>query len=114
VEPGYAADQGQKWLPVALVAMALCVIPHPRLLGLITYPMLIASLAVLVVMPFLPTAIVPEINGARAWIRIAGMSVQPSELTRIFFVLALARYLRFRDSYRTLSGLLVPFLIMFI
>ena len=29
---------------------------------------------------------------------------QPSEVTKIAFVLVLARYLRFRSNYRTLSG----------
>ena len=34
---------------------------------------------------------------------------QPSELTKIAFVMVLARYLRFRSNYRTVTGLLAPF-----
>src|SRR3984957_2346271 len=49
------------------------------------------------------------VNGASAWISFRGMSLEPSELMKISFVVALARYLRFRSNYRTLVGLLPPF-----
>jgi rod shape determining protein RodA len=48
-------------------------------------------------------------NGAYAWIRCGRISLEPSELMKISFVMALARYLRFRVSFRTLPGLLPPF-----
>lgn len=116
VEPGFAGAQAQRWLPVALVVMGICVLPHPRVIGFATYPMLAVSLALLlfVLLPFIPRSIVPVINGARSWINLGLMNFQPSEVTKAAFVLALARYLRYRDNYRTLRGLLVPFLIMFV
>jgi cell division protein FtsW (lipid II flippase) len=49
------------------------------------------------------------VNGAYAWIDFGVIRFQPSEVTKIAFVLVLARYLRFRSNYRTLSGLLPPF-----
>jgi rod shape determining protein RodA len=49
------------------------------------------------------------VNGASAWINFRFMSLEPSELMKIAFVLLLARYLRFRSNYRTLTGLLPPF-----
>jgi rod shape determining protein RodA len=52
---------------------------------------------------------VEKVNGAYAWINFGVLSIEPSELMKISFVLALARYLRFRGSYRTLPGLLPPF-----
>jgi cell division protein FtsW (lipid II flippase) len=58
---------------------------------------------------------VSRINGAYAWITLAGgrgqalFSMEPSELMKLSFVLVLARYLRFRSNYRTLPGLLPPF-----
>lgn len=52
---------------------------------------------------------VPLINGAHAWINFGPLSLQPAELTKISFVMVLARYLRFRSNYRTLPGLLPPF-----
>jgi rod shape determining protein RodA len=52
---------------------------------------------------------VPVINGAHPWIKFGSFSLQPSELMKIAFVMVLARYLRFRNNYRTLPGLLAPF-----
>jgi rod shape determining protein RodA len=52
---------------------------------------------------------VQKVNGAYAWINLGFCSVEPSELMKISFVMALARYLRFRSSFRRLSGLMPPF-----
>jgi rod shape determining protein RodA len=52
---------------------------------------------------------VPIINGARRWISFGPMSLQPSELMKIAFVILLAKYLRYRSNYRTVVGLLPPF-----
>src|SRR3954470_24607951 len=43
---------------------------------------------------------VPDRNGAFNWINLGPFSLQPVELTKIAFVLAMARYLRFRSNYR--------------
>jgi cell division protein FtsW (lipid II flippase) len=49
-------------------------------------------------------------NGAYNWIQLpGGMSVQPAEIMKVAFIMALARYLRHRDNYRSLIGLLPPF-----
>jgi len=64
--------------------------------------------------PFMPRSIVPVRNGARAWISLGSITLQPSEMAKVLFVLSMAWYLRYRRSYRTLRGLLVPFFIMFI
>jgi cell division protein FtsW (lipid II flippase) len=52
---------------------------------------------------------VRRVNGADAWINFGLFNLEPSELMKLSFVLAMARYLRFRDSYRKLTGLLPPF-----
>ena len=52
---------------------------------------------------------VPYRGGAYAWINMGPMSLQPAELTKIAFILVLARYLRFRSNYRTILGLVQPF-----
>jgi cell division protein FtsW (lipid II flippase) len=57
---------------------------------------------------------VPKRNGAYGWINCGPMALQPAELTKIAFILVLARYLRFRSNYRTLTGLLPPFLLAMI
>lgn len=45
------------------------------------------------------------------WIDIGPVSFQVSEYAKVVFILALAHYLRFRTNYRTLSGLLAPFIL---
>lgn len=52
---------------------------------------------------------VPYRNGAYNWINLGPASLQPAELAKIAFVLAMARYLRFRSNYRSLRGLMPPF-----
>jgi rod shape determining protein RodA len=48
------------------------------------------------------------INGAQRWYRLPGFTLQPSEFAKLATILALASYLRFRSSMRTLDGLIVP------
>lgn len=116
VDEGYAALQFERQLPIALVAMLLCMLPHPRAIGHFAYPLMVLSLAMLVflILPGVPRSIVPIRNGAKAWVNLGVMMFQPSEMAKIAFVLALAWYLRYRDSYRTFIGLLIPFVLMFI
>lgn len=116
VRPHFAIIQGQRWFPVSLVGMGLCMLPRPRVIGLASYGLLIVTLLLLtfLVTPGVPQAIVPVLNGARSWIDLRVIRLQPSEFAKIGFVLALAWYLRYRSTYRTLRGLLVPFIIMFI
>jgi rod shape determining protein RodA len=52
---------------------------------------------------------VPVINGAHPWIKFGSFSLQPAELAKIAFIMVLARYLRFRNNYRTVGGLVAPF-----
>ncbi len=54
---------------------------------------------------------VPRINGACNWIRLGPLSIQPAELMKVSFIMLLARYLRFRESQRTIKGLLIPLLL---
>lgn len=56
-----------------------------------------------------PVPGIRKVNGAYAWIFFGPASLQPAELMKIAFVMVLARYLRFRSNFRTLTGLLPPF-----
>ena len=48
------------------------------------------------------------VNGAHRWLRWGHVGLQPSEFAKLAFVLALGRYLMYRENYRRLRGLLVP------
>lgn len=50
-------------------------------------------------------------NGAYNWIDFGPIALQPAELMKVAFVMVMARYLRFRSNYRTLTGLVAPFVL---
>jgi len=59
---------------------------------------------------------VPEINGAHRWIKfkVSGRelpAIQPSEICKLAYILALAWYLRYRSNYRNFSALVGPFIL---
>ena len=114
VRPGEAGKQLQFWLPVSLLVMGVCILPHPRWLGRMAYPLAVVMLVLLVILiaPGVPRTLVPVRNGATSWFAYGSMTIQPSEFAKIVFVLGMAWYLRYRESYRTFWGLLVPFAIM--
>jgi cell division protein FtsW (lipid II flippase) len=83
-------------------------------IGRLSWPFYLLSMLLIVytILPGVPRSGfggVPVINGAHPWIKFGPFSLQPSELMKIAFVMVLARYLRFRNNYRTLKGLLAPF-----
>ena len=49
--------------------------------------------------------------GGQRWLSIGGFNFQPSELMKVTLVLTLARFIRFRSSYKTFRGLGTPFLL---
>jgi cell division protein FtsW (lipid II flippase) len=116
VDPG-AAKKQMIFVPVALFAMLLVMLPHYRRYVDIAYPAFVVVLVLLVILllPFMPESIVPTRNGARRWFDLQiGTLFQPSELMKIAYVIALAHYLRYRRNYRTVVGLLAPLLITFV
>ena len=111
----FAAKQ-LAYLPVALLLMAVAAVLPPRLLVDLAYPALALAMVMLVVLllPFMPAAFVPVRNGARRWFDLQLLSVQPSELAKIAYVLALAAWLRYRENYRAVRGLLPPLILTFV
>ena len=95
-----------------LLAIGLICSMNYRHYGRYAYPLfgfMLVLLVLLVVARFVPLApVIPEIRGACRWIRLPGFQFQPSEFMKIAFVMALARYLRYRKNYRTLPGLIGP------
>jgi len=91
------------WSVLAVVAMVAASVPNYRILCRWSYVVFALGLGLLVAVYF--TA---PVNGARRWIRFGPVGFQPSEFAKIAFVLALARYLMYRENYRSLVGLLLP------
>lgn len=88
---------------IALAVMLLATAPNYRVLRRYSYTLFLLALVLLTLVFFFPA-----INGAHRWIRFGPFGFQPSELAKLVYVLALARYLMYRDNYRRLSGLLAP------
>ena len=86
-----------------------------RRLGAISYwlyAVILLLLAVLLLDKFVDLPFVPVINGTRRWIKLLpgyDLKLQPSELCKLIYVLALAWYLRYRSNYRNFSALVGPF-----
>lgn len=93
-------------LVFALVALGVgagfAALPYRRLVPW-AYPALLLTLGLLAAV----YATAP-INGARRWFALGPVSFQPSEFAKLAYVLALARYLMYRENQRTLVGLLIP------
>ena len=58
--------------------------------------------------------IIPERRSTYRWIVLGPINIQVSEYAKVVYILALAWYLRFRTNYRTLAGLLGPFILTLI
>ena len=106
---GHFAGRQSVWIVLSLPAMfAAAAFPY-RPLRWVSYPLFLLSLALLVFVHFMPAR-----NGARSWIPLGVLNLQPSELAKLTFMMALAHYLMFRRNYRRLPGLLAPFVIALI
>ncbi|MEM0982717.1 MAG: FtsW/RodA/SpoVE family cell cycle protein [Planctomycetota bacterium] len=68
------------------------------------------GLLIFLLVPGVPTALVRPRNGTRGWIDLGPLDFQPAEAMKVAYVLAVARYMRWRSTHRKLSGLIVPFL----
>lgn len=104
----------QALFAVVGVAMgAAAAAAHYKRVGAAAWAVYATALALLVflLIPAVPRSIVTPRNGARAWIDLGPINLQPAELAKIACVLALARYLRFRENFRRPLGFLPPALI---
>jgi len=101
----------------AVVFIAINSVNYRRL-GVVSYWLYAFVLLLLGVLLFskyiisLPFA--PEINGAYRWIKISIKGydlprLQPSEICKLAYILALAWYLRYRSNYRNFTVLIGPF-----
>jgi len=77
------------------------------------YAIVLVLLGVLLLDKIVDIPFVPVINNARRWLRVGTVTtylqVQPSEICKLTYILALAWYLRYRSNYRNFSALIGPF-----
>jgi len=77
---------------IALFVTVLLVVREHQGLARFTYTAGLAGLALLVLPALLPARF-SEVNGAKLWIRFAGLSFQPAELGKVALVVSFAGYL---------------------
>jgi cell division protein FtsW (lipid II flippase) len=89
-----------------------------RRLGTISYWLYAFVLLLLIILlldKIIDVPFVPVINYTRRWLRIGTGStfiqLQPSELCKLTYILALAWYLRYRSNYRSFTALIGPFIL---
>ena len=97
------------WIALALPTIAIVSTSSYRVLKHFAYGLFGLGLLLLVAVFFMPAH-----NGSRRWIPLGIMKFQPSEMVKLAYILALARYLMYRSNYRRLTGLIVPFLLTLI
>ncbi|MFW6065693.1 MAG: FtsW/RodA/SpoVE family cell cycle protein, partial [Planctomycetota bacterium] len=105
---GITARQSAYAVAGIVIMIAVTIVPY-RKLGRVAYAFFALTLVLLVVVLLLP-----PVSGARRWIDLKFLRVQPSELAKLALIVMLAWYLRQGDHYRRLRGLVVPFVLTFI
>ena len=89
-------------LGVAVFALVLFLLKDHRRLQAFTYTSGFAAI-VLLLLPMLP-GLGTEINGARIWIRVGGISFQPGEVAKVALVIVFAGYLVLHRDALALAG----------
>lgn len=97
------------WIVLALPTIAIVSTSSYRVLKHFAYGLFVLGLLLLVAVFFMPAY-----NGSRRWIPLGIMKFQPSEMVKLAYILALARYLMYRSNYRRLTGLIAPFVLTLI
>ncbi len=113
--PFFSTLAGRQTLHViaGLIAGAIVALPDYRWYRFLAWPALVGVVGLLIILlvPGVPGQFVTPRNGARCWIDLGPVDLQPSELCKIAYVLVLAAYFRRSDSHRSLLGLIPPTLI---
>ncbi|MEX0867034.1 MAG: FtsW/RodA/SpoVE family cell cycle protein [Pirellulales bacterium] len=94
------------WAALAISVAAAAAYPQYAVMRRWAYAGFAASLFLLVAVYWFPA-----VNGSHRWIRIGPIGLQPSELAKLFFIAALARWLMYRNEQRRLVGWVVPLLL---
>ena len=94
------------WIALAVPALIMAAWVPYRSLRPASY-LLFGVTTLLLLVVFL----MPAHHGARRWIPMGVFDMQPSELAKLTYILALSHYLMFRRNFRHFLGLFIPFLL---
>lgn len=94
------------WLVISLLALVVMLIPRYTFFVRISYPLYLVGILLLAGL-----FTQPQIKFVHRWYRLGGVLFQPSEYMKVILILTLSRYLMYRENYRTLKGLVGPFLL---
>ena len=86
------------WIALAVAAMFAGTVRHYRVLRDVSYPLFFGCLVLLGLVYLTPAK-----NGSHRWIPLGLFDFQPSELTKLAFIIALSNYLIHRRNYRELK-----------
>ncbi len=100
-----------RWVFFGVIVMVAVLAAVPSLERVARYKYTVALLGIVLLV--LPALIGVEVNGAKLWLRFAGMSFQPAEVAKVLIVLFLAAYLAENREVLSVSthrvlGLWVP------
>ncbi len=102
---GVAAASQVVWAFIALAVflVVLFVVRDHRMLSRYAYTLALIGLFLLLLPAVLPASM-SEVNGARIWIRVAGFSIQPGEVSKIALTIFAASYLVAKRDVLSLAG----------
>jgi cell division protein FtsW (lipid II flippase) len=97
---------------IVLIAVLFIVRDH-KVLQRYAYISALVGLILIALPAVLPSSLAPNVNGARSWLKFAGLSVQPAEFGKLFIVSFFAAYLHAtRDTLalasRKVLGVWIP------
>ncbi len=92
------------WIVISVPALLVPLCVHYRRLKSASFGLYAVTLVLLCVVFFCPPR-----NGARGWIPLGVADFQPSEVMKLALIVTLARYLMYRQSHRTMWGMIPPF-----
>ena len=102
---GVAAASQVVWafLGIGVFLVVLAVIRDHRVLSRYAYTLALVGLFLLLLPAVLPARF-SEVNGARIWIRVAGFSIQPGEISKLCLTVFAASYLVQKRDVLSLAG----------
>ena len=94
-----ASQVGWVFAGVGVLVATLLLVPSLERVARYKYTIALVGLSLLLA----PAVIGTEVNGAKLWLRFAGMSFQPSEVAKVLIVVFLAAYLAENREVLTIS-----------